>query len=87
MDEVVERISGVGESAGQARRLVDSIREGSGREEQGLSRVLQGVNEMQQVTHTTAATAEECAAASEELSAQAEAMRGISRDLTLLVGA
>jgi len=70
---------------GQVGTLVNEIAGASDEHAQGIEQVNRAVAEMEKVTQQNAASAEEYAATSGEMNAQAERMKGLVRQLTLLV--
>jgi methyl-accepting chemotaxis protein len=67
-------------------QIVQSVRESSHQQAQGIDEISRAVAQIETVTQRTAATAEETAAGSEDLSAQAAASMAAVSDLGVLVG-
>jgi methyl-accepting chemotaxis protein len=82
---VVESISNITGSAAQVKTLVDEVQTGSQEQARGIEQISKTLGNMEQLTQQVAANSEQSAAASEELSAQAESMRGVVRQLELLI--
>jgi methyl-accepting chemotaxis protein len=75
---IVERID-------EIAKLGREISTGAEEQARGVGQVNDAVIQMDQVTQSSAAQSEEAASAAEELNAQAEAMRGVVRDLSVIV--
>jgi methyl-accepting chemotaxis protein/methyl-accepting chemotaxis protein-1 (serine sensor receptor) len=86
VEQVAAAITGITESVGRVKGLIDEVSVASHQQSQGIDQVAQAITQMERVTQTTAATAEESAAASEELSAQAATTMAVVRQLEALVG-
>ena len=87
------KLAGVGESiasitggAEKVKTLCADVRVGSEEQTRGIDQIAKAIAQMQSVTQQTAASAEENAAAGQQLTAQSEALRGIVRRLTQMVG-
>jgi methyl-accepting chemotaxis protein/methyl-accepting chemotaxis protein-1 (serine sensor receptor) len=85
VDEVAEKIQVVSQSNGHLMNLIEEVSSGSKEQLRGVDQISTVLIQMQTVVQSTAAGAEEEAAAAEELTAQAEAMRSVSRNLTIMV--
>jgi methyl-accepting chemotaxis protein len=70
--EVVSRISGITESMGQVRRLVDEVSQASRQQAEGITQVTTTLTTIERVTQATAQSAQESASASVELKQMAE---------------
>jgi methyl-accepting chemotaxis protein len=79
----VEAITG---SVERLTQIVQSVRESSHQQAQGIDEISRAVAQIETVTQRTAATAEETAAGSEDLNAQAAASMAAVSDLGVLVG-
>ena len=79
----VEAITG---SVEQLTQIVQSVRESSHQQAQGIDEISRAVAQIETVTQRAAATAEETAAGSEDLNAQAAASMAAVSDLGVLVG-
>jgi methyl-accepting chemotaxis protein len=80
-----EAFEEVAKSTAKVGELVDEISAASNEQAQGISQINTAVAEMDKVVQQNAANAEESASASEEMNAQAEQMKGIVKDLLVLV--
>jgi len=78
LDEIVGKVHQVDEQVAQV--AVASKEQG-----QGIAQISTAVNEMEKVTQGNASAAEESAAAAEELNSQASVLRGLVRELEILV--
>jgi len=65
--------------------LIDEIAAASNDQAEGIGQINKAITEMDKVTQVTAANAEESASASQEMTAQAMQLKGLARDLTVLV--
>jgi methyl-accepting chemotaxis protein len=86
---VGDAAAAVGAITGSVERLtqiVQSVRESSHQQAQGIEEISRAVAQIETVTQRAAATAEETAAGSEDLSAQAAASLAAVSDLGVLVG-
>jgi len=72
VSEVVSRISGITESMGQVRRLVDEVSQASRQQAEGITQVTTTLTTIERVTQATAQSAQESATASLELKQMAE---------------
>jgi methyl-accepting chemotaxis protein len=86
LEQVVERIQAITESASKAKVLVDEVNSAAKKQVAAIGKVSKAMLEMETVTHSNAASAEESAAASEQLAAQAQAMDQIAHELRVVVG-
>jgi methyl-accepting chemotaxis protein len=80
-----EAFSEVRGRAGKVGELVGEIAAASNEQAQGITQINVAMSQVDKVTQEMAANAEESASASEELNAQAETMRGVVKDLSILV--
>lgn len=85
LEQVVERIQAITESAAKARTLVDEISSASREQSIAIDNVSKSIVQMKSVTQSNAAAAEESAAASEELAAQAQTMDSVARELRAVI--
>jgi methyl-accepting chemotaxis protein len=84
--EVAKTLEEITGATTKVNSLVGEIAAASNEQAQGIAQVNTAVGQMDKVTQATAANAEESASASEELSSQAEQLRGVVRELLVLVG-
>ncbi len=85
-DDVGKALGGIVNDITKVTELINGIATASEEQAQGVDQVNTAVSQMDQVTQRNAATAEESASAAEELSAQAESVKGIVRELAVMVG-
>lgn len=85
LEQVVERIQAITESAAKARTLVDDVSSASQEQSLAIDKVSKSIVQMEAVTQSNAAAAEQSAAASEELAAQAQTMDSVARELRAVV--
>ncbi len=86
VDEVAVANCSVTEEALKLRSLVEEVRGGSEDQARGFDEIAKAITRMGQVTQGAAANAEETAAAAVQLNSESEALNGVVRQLTAMVG-
>jgi methyl-accepting chemotaxis protein len=86
VDRVADAIRRITEEAARVKVLVDEVNGGSEEQVRGIEQVGKAIAQMGSVTQVNAASAEESASAAEQLTAQSEALNGIVKGLTEMVG-
>jgi hypothetical protein len=86
VEEAATAVNAIGTGLERLSRIVQSVRESSQQQAQGIDEISRAVAQIETVTQRAAATAEETAAGSVELNAQAAASMSAVGDLGVLVG-
>lgn len=81
VDEAVEALKAIAESAQKVNSLVSDIADSSMEQSTGVDQVSEALAEIDRIIQQNASVAEESAAASEELSAQADSLRTMIQDM------
>ena len=85
--EVSEALKGILENVNNVSDLITGIARASREQAEGVEQVNLAVSQMDKVTQQNAANAEESASAAEEMAAQSQAVKGMVRQLAVMVGA
>jgi methyl-accepting chemotaxis protein len=86
VDQVATAIRNMTGESAKVKTLMDEVNLGSQEQAQGIEQIGKAIAQMEQVTQSTAAASEESASAAEELNAQSEALKGLVKRLTAMVG-
>lgn len=85
LNDVVQVIHEITESAGKVREMVSSVSAASQEQARGISHVSDGLSRMEKVTQRTAASANEGSAASRQMHEQARALQRVVDELKRMV--
>lgn len=86
VDHMADAIRRITEESARVKALIDEVSVGSEEQARGIEQVGRAITQMEGVTQHNAASAEESASAAAQLTAQSEALQGIVKELTEMVG-
>ena len=86
LNDMVEVIRGITNSASEVSRLVDEVNHGSQEQARGVDHMARTLAQVEQVTQQTAAAAEQSASAAGSMDAQARTLKEAVQELVTVVG-